>query len=97
MTTRESWEAREAPRQSLRICAATLLIFLAASAGAGIVASNFFSRAHDLLDLHVASPGHARLFQLFLFLALEGFLDFVDGCGNLARRASIAASTAGDD
>ena len=54
------------------------------------------SRAHYLLDLHVARPGHARLFQFFLLLALKGFFNFVHRGRHLARRTSIAASTAGD-
>src|SRR6266851_2581046 len=92
MTIHESWEARE-----LRIRPATFLVFLAASARARIVASNFCARAHHLLNLHVASTSHARLFQLLLFLALECLFDIVHGCGNLTRRASIATTTAGDD
>src|SRR5260370_33417717 len=83
--------------RDLRIRPATFLILLAASARARIVASNFFSRAHHLLDLHVTSPGHARLFQLFLFLALEGLLDIVHGSCDLARRTSIAGSATGGD
>src|SRR5260370_36585168 len=75
--------------RDLRIRPATFLILLAASARARIVASNFFSLAHHLLDLHVTSPGHASLFQLFLFLALEGLLDIVHGSCDLARRAAI--------
>src|SRR5216684_531399 len=83
--------------QALRIRPATFLVFLAASARARIVASNFCPRAHHLLNLHVASTSHARLFQLLLFLALECLFDIVHGCGNLTRRASIATTTAGDD
>src|SRR5260370_15634832 len=82
--------------RDLRIRPATFLILLAASARARIVASNFFSRAHHLLDLHVTSPGHASLFQLFLFLALECLLDIVHGSCDLARRASLAPSGASD-
>src|SRR5260370_25694278 len=83
--------------RDLRIRPATFLILLAASARARIVASNFFSRAHHLLVLHVTSPGHASLFQLFLFLALEGLLDIVHGRCDLARRASIAPPATSDD
>src|SRR5713226_1524577 len=83
--------------QALRIRPATFLVFLAASARARIVASNFCPRAHHLLNLHVASTGHARLFQLLLFLALECLFDFVNRGRDLARRTSVTASAASDD
>jgi len=57
--------------------AAALLILLAASARARIVAPDFFSRTNNLLNLLIARPGHARLFQFFLFLPLKGFFDFI--------------------
>jgi hypothetical protein len=50
-----------------------------------------------LLHLHVAGSSHSCLFQLFLFLALEGLFDFVYGRCDLAWWASVTASTAGDD
>src|SRR5258708_10758109 len=90
-------DGRDARQHTSRSGSAAFLIFLAASARAGIVASNFCSRAYDLLDLQVTSPGHARLFQFFLFLALEGLFDIVYGCCDLARRASVTPSATGDD
>jgi hypothetical protein len=55
-----------------------LFVFLAAAAGAGIVAPDFLAGAHYLLHLSVASTGHSSLFELAFFLALESLFDFVN-------------------
>jgi hypothetical protein len=55
-----------------------LLEFLAGAAGARIVAAHFFLPANDLLNrLHVASAGHARLFEFAALAAHESFFQIV--------------------
>ncbi len=55
-----------------------LLVLLARSAGARIVASHFFLAAHDLLNLlRFAAAGHTSLFQFASFAAHEGLFQFV--------------------
>src|SRR5437899_2978308 len=73
---------------------AALFVFLAAAAGTGIVAADLFTGTHHLLDgLHVASAGHAGLFEFAFLLALESFFDVVHGSCDLPWRASVAAAS----
>src|SRR5437016_9002117 len=83
---------------SLRRCsgfrAAALFVFLARSAGAGIVAADFSSAAHHLLNgLIFARSGHAGFFQFATLAALECFLQFVYGGSKVARSAAVSVAT----
>src|SRR5271165_7518395 len=76
----------------LRVRAAALLIFFSGAAGTGVVASDLSRAAHHLLHcLQIAGTGHASLFQLAAFPALEGLFDFVDRRSYLPRRLATVA------
>src|SRR5690242_20650998 len=76
----------------LGVGAAALLVFLTGAAGTRIVTTNFRGAANDLLHrLHITRAGHARLFQLAAFFALEGFFEIVHRCSNATRRAATIA------
>src|SRR5438477_1015091 len=77
---------------------AALLVFLAAAAGARIIAADLIAGTDDLLNrLHVAGSGHAGLFEFTFLLALESLFNIVDGRRYLARRASVAAASSSTD
>src|SRR5579863_5249681 len=84
----------------LSLGAAAFFIFFPGAAGTGIVATDLSSAAHYLLDrLQIARTGHASLFQLAAFLALESFFNFVDRRGDLPRwlaAIAVAHSRNGD-
>jgi len=61
-----------------RLRPVALFVFLAGSAGAGIVAAYLLLRAHNLLNLlRLTGSGHARLFQFAALAAHEGFFELV--------------------
>src|SRR5580698_4301312 len=68
------------------VCSVAFFVFFAGAAGAGIVASDFIAGSALGRGFGGAAAGHARLFQLTLFLPLELLLDIVDRCRRLTRR-----------
>ena len=70
--------SRKINGEGLGVGAAALLIFLAGTAGARVVAANLSSAANDLLDLTVTGTCHACLLQFATLATLEGFLESVD-------------------
>ena len=67
----------------LGVRTAALLIFLARSARAGIVAADFGGASDDLLHgLTIAGTGHACLFEFAALAALERFFEIVHRSGD---------------
>src|SRR5207302_11509816 len=82
---------------SLRRCsgfrAAALFVFLARSAGAGVIAADFGSAADHLLNgLILARSGHAGFLKFATLAALERFLQFVHRGSNIARSAAVSVA-----
>ena len=62
----------------LRACSAALLVFLARTAWARIVAADFRATANHLLDLLIPSSGHAGLLQFAALAALERLFEIIN-------------------
>src|ERR1700730_6379354 len=74
--------------RGLPLGAAALLVFLARTARAGVVAANLGAAAHYLLhSLRFSGSSHPSLLQLAPLLALERHFEFVNGGGHVSRRA----------
>src|ERR1051326_1053091 len=67
------------PITAMYLCPAALLVLLARSAGAGIVASDLVTGDAPLDGREIAGAGHARLVQFPFLLARELGFDLVDG------------------
>src|SRR5437763_14666227 len=81
------------PARSCLLRSVALLVFLARSARARIVAPHLVSAPHDLLhSLGLATARHARLFQFAPFFALEGFFQVIHRRRNMPWRLPVAAS-----
>ena len=90
MTLKE--DGLELAPKTTRLCTA-LLILLAGTARAGIIAPHFFLGAHNLLHgLRVSGASHARLFKLAAFAAHKRFLQFVGGGRDHAWTSSVAVT-----
>ena len=77
LSTIENASRGRRAHKSLGVRAVALLVFLAGSAMAGIVAADLFS-ADDLLHrLGFTRTGHARLFEFALLAALKGFFNVI--------------------
>ncbi len=83
------------PIVCLRVRSAALFVFLAGTAGAGIIASDLGPAAHNLLHLLVAGTGHAGLLQFAAFAALKRLFEVINRGGNTTRGTMpIAVSAA---
>jgi len=63
----------------LSVRPAALLVLLARTAGAGIVATDFGGATHDLLNRRtISGASHPGLFEFAAFASLEGLFNIVD-------------------